>query len=59
MQNYGRYEKGNGSSSGIKKCKRNRRKIDKKGKMTLEEIAECVPLLSINELREYEDILRS
>ena len=26
----------------------------KKGKMTLEEIAECVPLLSLDELREME-----
>ena len=29
-------------------------RLIKKGKMTLDEIAECVPLLSIDELREIE-----
>ena len=29
-------------------------RLIKKGKMTLEEIAECVPLLSADELREME-----
>lgn len=29
-------------------------RLIKKGKMTLEEIAECVPLLSLDELREIE-----
>ena len=29
-------------------------RLIKKGKMTLEEIAECVPLLSLEELREIE-----
>ncbi len=33
-------------------------RLIKKGKMTLEEIAECVPLLSLDELKEIEVLFR-
>ncbi len=38
----------------LKSAKETAERLIKKGKMTLEEIAECVPLLSLDELREIE-----
>ena len=38
----------------LKIAKETAERLIKKGKMTLEDIAECVPLLSLNELREIE-----
>ena len=38
----------------LKSAKETAERLIKKGKMTLEDIAECVPLLSLNELREIE-----
>ena len=38
----------------LKSARETAERLIKKGKMTLEEIAECVPLLSIDELREIE-----
>ena len=38
----------------LKSARETAERLIKKGKMTLEEIAECVPLLSIEELREIE-----
>ena len=38
----------------LKSAKETAERLIKKGKMTLEEIAECVPLLSLEELREIE-----
>ena len=38
----------------LKSARETAERLIKKGKMTLEEIAECVPLLSLDELREIE-----
>lgn len=38
----------------LKNARENAERIIKKGKMTIEEIAECIPLLSLDELREIE-----
>lgn len=38
----------------LRSAKETAERLIKKGKMTLEEIAECVPLLSVDELREIE-----
>ncbi len=38
----------------LRSAKETAERLIKKGKMTLEEIAECVPLLSVDELREME-----
>lgn len=38
----------------LKSARETAERLIKKGKMTLDEIAECVPLLSIDELREIE-----
>ena len=38
----------------LKSAKETAERLIKKGKMTLEEIAECVPLLSLDELKEIE-----
>ena len=38
----------------LKSARETAERLIKKGKMTLEEIAECVPLLSLEELRKIE-----
>lgn len=38
----------------LKSARETAERLIKKGKMTLEEIAECVPLLSLDELKEIE-----
>ncbi len=38
----------------LKSARETAGRLIKKGKMTLEEIAECVPVLSLDELREIE-----
>ena len=42
------------SEAALNNAKETAERLIKKGKMTLEEIAECVPLLSIDELRKIE-----
>ena len=42
------------NEAAINSARETAERLIKKGKMTLEEIAECVPLLSLDELREIE-----
>ena len=42
------------NEAALNNARENAERLIKKGKMTLEEIAECVPLLSIDELRKIE-----
>ena len=42
------------NEAALSNARENAERLIKKGKMTLEEIAECVPLLSLEELRKIE-----
>ena len=47
------------NEASLETARKTAEKLIKKGKMTLEEIAECVPLLSLEELKEMEaDIMQ-
>lgn len=42
------------NEAALKNARETAERLIKKGKMTLEEIGECIPLLSLEELREIE-----
>ena len=48
------------NEAALNNARENAERLIKKRKMTLEEIAECIPLLSIDELRKIEvEVMRS